>query len=118
MIKAIFFIIVIFLALVVGSIFFFTPTKVTTIKDADFTEGAEYLCAEGKSFSTAFGGSVVRLSFSDKRVFTLEKVSTDDESGTKYANEGNQMVFWVRDDSAFIEEMGTTTFGSCRISQN
>ncbi|OHA18266.1 MAG: hypothetical protein A2664_02275 [Candidatus Taylorbacteria bacterium RIFCSPHIGHO2_01_FULL_46_22b] len=106
--------ILIFVAIVFGYVYFSNQT--TTLTDTDFSDSVEYVCAEGKTLGAAFADGITRVSLSDKRVFTLEQVSTDDESGTKFANDGDQIVFWVKDDSAFLEEVGATTYAGCRVS--
>ncbi len=89
-----------------------TPASLT---DADFIEADEYLCKDGKTIGTAFADGIIRITFSDKRVFTLEHVSSDDESGVKFANEGDQIVFWAKDDSAFLMEDGVEIYQACRV---
>ncbi len=109
-------VIVLAVAVLAGG-YMFIINKPTTLRDADFTNATQYTCADGKTLGTAFAQGVVRVSLYDKRVFVLEQISVDDESGTKFANEDDQVVLWVRDDSAFLEENGATTYAACRTSR-
>lgn len=86
------------------------------LRDSDFEYNAPYTCDGVKVIQTALAenGEIIRLSLPDKRVFTLEKVFIKD-SETKFANEGDQIVFWIKDDSAFLDESGTTTYSGCRV---
>jgi hypothetical protein len=92
-----------------------SEAKKAAIKEANFTDSMEYACTDGKKIGVAFASDVVRISLSDKRVFTLERVSTDD-SGTKFSNEESKINFWMKDEGAFVEENGTTTYAGCMFS--
>ncbi len=107
-------IVIIAVAAIISGYFYFSNPKKIVLNDSDFVETDEYICDEGNTIGVAFADNVIRLSLSDKRVFTLEKISSDDESGTKFADDGNKIAFWIKDSSAFLEENGITTYAGCR----
>lgn len=113
--KSIIFIVVLGLG-IFGYSYFSDYRDNQALKDADFVEIGEYTCEDGKNIGVALADEIIRLSLYDKRVFTLEKVLADDESGTKFANDGEETVFWMKDNSAFLLENGTTTYSGCRTS--
>ena len=83
--------------------------------DAVFDESHDYLCENEEFIGVLVGDGIARLTLSDQRVFTLEKVTTEDESEVKYTNENNQIALWVKDDSAFVEENGVSIYDACRL---
>lgn len=109
------FIVILLVVVAVAIALIYFPESTTTLKDAEFTESIHYTCAEGKILTASFAYGIARVALQDERVFTLEQVSVDHESGTKFANDGDQIVFWVRDGSAFLQEDGTTTYSGCRV---
>ena len=93
---------------------------------------ANFLCDSGKSIAASFyrasstspvvpgqppvpNGSVI-LSFSDRRIMTLNQTISAD--GGRYANSGESIVFWNRGDTAFVQENGTTTFSNCAVGSD
>lgn len=90
----------------------------STTDDAAFGPAQEYTCFGGQVFSVAYTSDeqVARLRFANERVFTLEYVSQDDQDGTKFANAGDQIMLWLRDGNAFVQERDGVTYSACRIS--
>jgi membrane-bound inhibitor of C-type lysozyme len=72
---------------------------------------ATFMCAAGKSITAGFSAEIVTIALSDGRTYTLEQ--TVSASGARYANDGDQIVFWNKGNTAFVEENGTTTFTDC-----
>lgn len=93
-----------------------TSTSTATQTDAVYTVHADYKCADGKSFKASFGDMIARVAFEDEQSYTLELTGGDNDNGTKFSNEGDQMEFWVSDQNAFIKENGVETYSGCRAS--
>ena len=94
------------------------PTKVPVtdaiLTEAKFGQPVQYSCAEEKVLVVWFADKAAKVALTEDQTFTLEQISEDDENGTKFANEGDQMVLSVKDQSAFLEQNGTTTYAGCR----
>jgi membrane-bound inhibitor of C-type lysozyme len=87
------------------------PPDTSTVVDH-----VEYACAEGKRITATFYSSnSVKVVFSENSSFRLSRVLVDDESGeTKFANGDSSVVFWVKEDSSFLQEKGKETYKACR----
>jgi membrane-bound inhibitor of C-type lysozyme len=75
---------------------------------------AHFDCDGGKSIEAAFDNGAkpgVRLSLSDGRRWVLPQARS--ASGARYANAEESIVFWNKGDTAFIEEVGQTTYRDC-----
>ncbi|MFH1608452.1 MAG: MliC family protein [Patescibacteria group bacterium] len=76
---------------------------------------ARFDCANGSFIDAEFNNNQeqksVDLTLSDARKFTLPEVIS--ASGARYANADESFVFWNKDDTAFIEEGGQTTYTDC-----
>lgn len=103
-------------AVIVGYMYYSKAEPKAVLTDSDFEYNAPYTCSGLKIIQTAFAekGGVIRLSLSDKRVFILEKTSIQD-SGTAYANDDRSVVFFVKDEGAYLEENGTATYSGCSV---
>jgi membrane-bound inhibitor of C-type lysozyme len=87
----------------------------SALTDASFTKEVRYQCADNKYFSVGFADNdIVRVTLKGMKVSILGLSSVDDEDGTKYENPTDKIALWLRDESAFIEENGTTTYAACR----
>ena len=86
----------------------------SVLSDVEFGEKVEYVCSTGGSIDARFGSEMVRISLADKKIYTLERISVNDEDGVKFANNNDEVVFWVKDDISFLEESGVTTHSACR----
>jgi hypothetical protein len=84
------------------------------IVDAKVGKDITYTCQDDKKFTAAFGDKVAKVNLGDTGTFTLELISVDDEDGTKFSNEGEAVVLWVKDMSAYLVEAGTATYQFCR----
>ncbi len=77
-----------------------------------------YTCADGKTIKASFGKAPIdnfaHLDLSDKRGIDFTKISSDDDSGTKYESANGKLDFWVHEDSAYLTENETTTYAACR----
>lgn len=86
------------------------------LTDTSFTKEVRYQCADNNYFSVGFADNdIVRVTLKGMKVSILKPVSVDDEDGAKYENQTDQITLWVRDESAFVEEKGVTTYAACRI---
>lgn len=81
----------------------------TTIANAYFA------CADQKTINAHFSEGGVTLELSDGRTFTLEQ--SPSASGARYSNEGDQVVFWNKGNTAFVEEEGSVVYSDCVTSQ-
>ena len=74
-----------------------------------------FQCSDNKSITADFSQTGVEFYVSDgrNRTFSLKHTPTDDESEARYASDDAKTVLWVRDQSAFLEEDGKTTFAAC-----
>jgi membrane-bound inhibitor of C-type lysozyme len=88
-----------------------------THTDGEPIEGQEtiFVCAQGRSIQSGFAEGVAVIDLSDGRRFALERVLS--VSGARYANEGETIVFWVKEDDAFLEEGGSMTYRDCRAKK-
>lgn len=91
-----------------------TDQEATGTKKTGFGDPITYQCLGGKTIVASYGPQAIRLTLSDARQVTLDQVSMEDESGVQYADKDGKTVFWAKDESAFLEEMGTTTHAACR----
>lgn len=71
----------------------------------------KFICSDGKFIDASFQNDIASLTFSDDRVMDLPKVVSTD--GIRYANDDESIVFWKKDNGAFILENGTKTFNNC-----
>lgn len=92
-----------------------TPVSLT---NSIYSDKLTYTCSKGATLDVYFSNKFAKMSLSDGRTFNLERRSVSDESGVKYSNEADKITLWTRDDSAFVEESGVTTFQACRISKS
>lgn len=74
-----------------------------------------FACNEGKSLGATFYEGSVALTLSDGRSMTLPQ--TRSASGIRYANEGEDFVFWGKGNTAFIQEgaAGDETYSGCIV---
>lgn len=79
-----------------------TPTLERTVS---------YTCADDKTITAGYGDRLVTLTLGDGRSFTLEQ--TVSASGARYANNGDQIVFWNKGTTAFMEEDGEMSYTEC-----
>lgn len=71
---------------------------------------ATFTCAQG-AMVASFSDGIVSVKLPDNREFTLEQ--TISASGARYANEGEQIVFWNKGNTAMVSENGTTIYENC-----
>jgi membrane-bound inhibitor of C-type lysozyme len=77
---------------------------------------AFFVCDAGKTVRAIFindSPASVKLSLSDGRNLTLLQVMS--ASGARYANADESFVFWDKGNTAFIEELGKTTYRACTV---
>lgn len=108
---------VVLIGAVIFGYFYFSGSKVA-LEETDPSQFIAYTCQGDKPLAISFGDQVARVSLINDQVVTLEQISENDESGTQFANEDNQIVLWVKDDSAFLEEGGTATYEACRVIED
>ena len=104
--------ILVFAAAAAGAIWYSRKDKEMAQQVPQTGEPVQYVCQSGRRFTAAYGDGIAVVTMENTVTYTLELKSAGDE--TKYANEGDAVVLWVRDGSAFIEEGGATTFAACR----
>lgn len=92
------------------------PTESGAMTEATFPDTVGYVCAGEKVLGVSLGDKIARVILQDGRNFILPQVSISDEDGAKYTNEEGKVVFSAKEDSAFLEENGTTTYAACRAS--
>jgi membrane-bound inhibitor of C-type lysozyme len=76
---------------------------------------ATFVCSGGEKIMAEFYDRLVRIELSRERLYLLPQ--TISGSGARYANKDESLVFWNKGDSAFIEEMGTTTLSGCVVQE-
>ena|SRR5215471_4364087 len=79
---------------------------------------AHFACAYGKVIDATFINgtrSSVTLALSDGRNLSLPQALS--ASGARYATKDERLVFWNKGDTAFLEEVGKTTYGECVASK-
>ena len=91
------------------------PSNLTRQEAPTITNEVSYACADDKRIDAGFDDSIVVIQLSDGRSFTLERVPA--ASGAKYANEGEVVIFWTKDNGAFFEETENITYHDC-VSEN
>jgi|SRR3989344_2923141 len=98
--------------IVIGTILFFNRAGIeSSLKVAPVFSESSYVCSGDTWLDAQFGDRQVTINLSDGRGFTLEQKMS--ASGSKYGNEGNAVVFWTKDNEAFVEEGGTQTYTRC-----
>lgn len=90
-----------------------TVASQNNVQKESITNQVQYACAEDKVLVAWFSDQTAKIALTEDKIFTLTQVS-DDDSGTAFENKMDQMVFWVKDQSAFLEQNGTTTYSACR----
>lgn len=70
-----------------------------------------YSCKENKTVTAGYSQAQVQIALSDGRQYTLEQ--TIAASGIRFANEGEEVVFWSKGPTAFVEEDGVVTYADC-----
>jgi hypothetical protein len=103
-----------------------TPNETSTgstvpqqeIIDAKVGKDIAYSCKDDKKFTAAFGDKVAKVNLGENGTFTLELISVHDEDGTKFSNEGEAVVLWVKDMSAYVLEAGEPTYTYCTEGQS
>jgi len=70
-----------------------------------------FTCKGGKWIDALFAGTVVNLSLSDGRSFSLP--ATLSTNGTRFSNPDGSFIFDQSGNTASIEENGATTYASC-----
>ncbi len=89
----------------------------------------EEYCTGAASATTAFtcdGSKTIVATFYPKDDNYVDLVLSDGKnisvphalsaSGARYAKDDESFVFWTKGDTAFVTEVGTTTFANCRIA--
>lgn len=71
----------------------------------------EYICSDKKTIGAQYYKDKVHVGLSDDRQYTLGQVVA--ASGTRYANEGETIVFWNKGDSVFFQEGALITYSNC-----
>jgi membrane-bound inhibitor of C-type lysozyme len=100
----------------IGAGFFFSKWNAQNSKKNEQTiapvlSETIFVCSNDKKLTAKFSDGIVTLDLPDSRSFTLlEKTST---SGTRYANEGDEIVFWNKGDTTFLEEKGVEILSNC-----
>jgi membrane-bound inhibitor of C-type lysozyme len=84
-----------------------------TYTEGEPIDGQEtiFRCAEGRSIQAGFAEGVAVVDLSDGRRFALEQSTS--ASGVRYMNEGETIIFWMKDERAFLEEGGMMTYRDC-----
>lgn len=75
---------------------------------------AVFKCGDGKSIDATFinsGEGSVSLTLSDGRSFSLPYAISAD--GERYADSSENIVFWNKGNTAFLEENGKITYDNC-----
>ncbi|MCE9541389.1 MliC family protein [Candidatus Kaiserbacteria bacterium] len=95
-----------------------TPAAPAVVEPADSgVITALFQCDGGRAVQASFDNSAgnVRLTLSDGRELTLPHAISAD--GARYANTDESFVFWNKGNTAFITEIGTTTYSGCVTQQ-
>ncbi len=114
-----FLIIVVVLVVVAGGAFYFyqkSNPSAPVLDVKNVINSANFNCAAGKSIQAAFFKDQVALSLSDGRKILLPQAIS--ASGARYANADESFVFWNKGDTAFVDEVSTTTFADCVVVGN
>jgi membrane-bound inhibitor of C-type lysozyme len=84
-----------------------------TYTEGEPIDGQEtvFACPQGRSIQVGFAEGVAVVDLSDGRRFALEQAPS--ASGARYTNEGETIIFWTKDESAFLEEGGIMTYRDC-----
>ena len=90
-----------------------TVASQNNVQKESVTNQVQYTCAEDKVFVAWFKNTTAEIALTEDKIYTLTQVS-DDDSGTAFENKTDQMVLWVKDQSAYLEQNGTTTYSACR----
>lgn len=90
-----------------------TDPTVTTTEDK-FGDAVSYSCAEEKVLVAWFSEKSAKVALREDQIFTLPFISLDAEDNYKYADQGDKMVLWVKDQNAYLNQNGTTTYAGCR----
>lgn len=91
------------------------PTNTNTAVTEDkFGNAVSYSCANEKVLVAWFSEKAAKVALREDQVFALPFISLDAEDNYKYADQGDKMVLWVKDQNAYLEQNGTTTFAGCR----
>jgi len=74
---------------------------------------AVFVCESSRSIEATFDNDeqTVRLALSDGRELTVPRAISAD--GARYANSDESFVFWNKGNTAFIQELGATTYSGC-----
>lgn len=74
-------------------------------------DGNKSILAVYENFARSPEDNRVFLELSDKRYMTLMQVISG--SGARYADGGDNFVFWNKGNTAFVEEGGKMTYSNC-----
>ena len=74
---------------------------------------AEFICQHKTVIFADFYDRMVHLEFPNDIVFYLPQTLSAD--GARYADKDEQIVFWNKGDTAFVEQNGTTTLSDCLV---
>lgn len=88
-----------------------TPKTDLGNKVARETKTVSYQCVDEQSIAAAFNQGFVVLSLLDGRQVVLQQ--TEAASGAKYVNREGTLIFWTKDNEAFFQEFGKTTYADC-----
>lgn len=106
--------ITILIVVLVGGYFLFQGVNRdddSNLTDSEFPGSTQYICAEGKSFVAEFGDKIARVSLSGGEIYTLENTPTD--TGVKYSNHDDQVVFVTKDYGGSVSINGVSTYSDC-----
>jgi len=107
-------IVVVFLLVIIGFLFFSQISNQKKLENTDkIINSVTFNCAENKNINAIFFSSKVELTLSDGRtMFLAQAISA---SGARYANTDESFVFWNKGDTAFITEGTVATFNDCTL---
>ncbi len=97
--------------LLLASIYFLGERQVKRQADSLEVHPTSYFCQAGRSLVAQFSEGQVEINLSDGRQFTLP--NTISASGARFAYEGDEIVFWNKGQTSFLEEKGEQTYVGC-----
>lgn len=75
-----------------------------------------FFCQDKKTISVSFKDQSAKIILSDGRYLDLPQAMS--ASGARYASSDENLVFWNKGDTAFLEENGTETFTGCAVKND
>jgi len=113
--KTVWIFIIVVLLLIGGIVFWWwpRPEPLSLSQSDEVVAVTDYRCSEGKTITSTFLAVGMKLELSDGRTFTLAPAPA--ASGARYANETGSVIFWAKQYSAFLEELGKTTYQGCLV---